>query len=174
MRLLPLIFLLFSCSPNYIYIGGITGQDTAIHSINHTQSQEAVYGATIGTGWTHDRFRYGVEFDYNHREAEAGLDTTNLRIVCTYDVITREKWEVFVGLAGGFGWSWDDDYALLSAERGSEGLTGVMDIRLGFRYDLSDRTELKLQYKLDHLSRPFIHDRGSNTDEVELGIVIHF
>ena len=172
MKLISLIFLLFSCSPHYVYIGGITGQDTAVHSINHALESKSTYGATIGTGWTHDRFGYGVEFDYNHREA--GLDTTNLRIVCTYDVMTRAKWEVFVGLAGGLGWSWDDDYDLLCAERDSEGLTGVMDLRVGLRFDLSDRTQLKVQYRLNHISRPFIHDRGSNTDEIELGFVIHF
>lgn len=180
-KLISILFLLCSCSymntehTDYMYTGALVGQDTAIKRINHAKGQEKEIGAVIGLERSINRSRYGIEIEYDKRTIDSGLRTINCRLVYTYSLLQKGPWEAFAGIAGGLGWSGDDGYKLLQDEdNDSSGLTGVMDFRTGVRLKVTRDVQLKLQYKLNHVSRPFVHDPGSNTDCVEFGIVIEF
>ena len=180
-KLISILFLLCSCSymntehTNHMYTGAVVGQDTAIKRINHTRGQEKEIGAVIGLERSINRSRYGIELDYDNRTIDSEIRTLNCRLVYTYNYLSTDRFQLFVGLAGGLGWSGDDGYPLLQDDdNDSSGLTGVVDFRTGVRLSITDTTQLKLQYKINHLSRPFVNDPGSNTDCVELGFVIEF
>jgi hypothetical protein len=115
----------------------------------------------IGLYKHYDRLRVGTEINYDTRAS-----SVNSRMVGTYDFIRYKDINAFAGVAAGVGWAQDNDYKLLIGEGGSYGLTGVCDARIGLRYEIKDNLNIKLEYKLDHISRLHQNDMGSNDDVV--------
>ena len=169
------VLSLLSCTTitqNYSYTGALIGQNTMIDTIDHSNGDESEAACIIGRGKISDRWRYGMELETDRRVMNESINTINVRVYTTYDIVQVDRVGLFIGVGGGLGYCLDSEYKLLSDDNhDSSGMTGVLDFRTGVHVSLSEWTEIQAQYKLNHISRPFVNDAGSNTDCIEFGII---